>query len=169
MSCPIGGRRDLLPRQCVEEREQKERIPSRPCLQRCREERVWLGSEAAAGQHRGGLLAEAAGANDRTHGVRKKLRNERWEVGLQGGACSDKQQQRQPFEPTCEIDEPTQRRLVGPVQVVYHEQRRSACGEVGGQPVEPVQDRERRLGTLSGGSRRRRGKDRRAQPGRAGK
>jgi hypothetical protein len=69
--CPIGSRHDPLPRQCVEKRKQKERIASRACLQRCSEQRVGLSSEATAGQHRRGLLAEAAGPNRHTGGVCK--------------------------------------------------------------------------------------------------
>ena len=50
---------------CVEQRDQEERIAARACLQRGREGRVGLGSEALAGKRRGRLLAEAAGANQR--------------------------------------------------------------------------------------------------------
>ena len=71
MSRLVGGRGDLLPTQRVEKREEKERIAPRPCLQRCSEQRVGLGSEAAAGQQRGGLLAQAAGPNHHAAGVCK--------------------------------------------------------------------------------------------------
>ena len=48
-----------------------------------------------------------------------------------------------------EVEKPAQRGLVGPVQVVDDQQRGLVEGEVGGDPVEAMQHRERRLRSLS--------------------
>src|SRR4029079_3410900 len=45
--------------------------------------------------------------------------------------------------------QPAKRRLVGPVHVVDGDQERPGVGERGGQPVETVPDRERRVGRRS--------------------
>ena len=52
---------------------------------------------------------------------------------------------RQPVEPADEVAEPAQRRLVAPLQIVDQQQQRRLLGELDRQPVERVQDRERRV------------------------
>ena len=52
-------------------------------------------------------------------------------------------QDRQPLEPAAQVLERSERGRVAPVQVVDEERERAADGEVRGQPVEPVVERER--------------------------
>ena len=47
------------------------------------------------------------------------------------------------FEAPDEVREPAQRCFVGPLEIVDRDQERARLGEVEGQPVEPVEDRER--------------------------
>ncbi len=57
----------------------------------------------------------------------------------------DHQRQRQPLEPRREVGQPPQRGLVRPVRVIDGDEQRSAGGEIGGQPVQAVQDGEGRV------------------------
>jgi hypothetical protein len=52
------------------------------------------------------------------------------------------QEDRQILEPAGEVDEEAEARLVGPLHVVDAEQQGPGGGEVRGQPVEPVEERE---------------------------
>ena len=54
----------------------------------------------------------------------------------------------QPFEPTHEIGEESQRCPIAPVEVVDGEQQRPVRGEVDDHPVEPVHGGERRVGAV---------------------
>src|SRR5436853_6682648 len=95
------------------------------------------------------------------HGDRErisdKFRHKRRRLRLLGGPRAKQHQQAHTFESTGEIEEPTKRGLVSPVQVVYKDERWFTRSEIRGQPVEPVQHRERQLGCPSfrRGSRRR--------------
>jgi hypothetical protein len=57
------------------------------------------------------------------------------------GAAQDAH--REPVQAADQLAEPAQRRLVAPLQVVDHKQQRVAVGDVDGQPVQRVEDRER--------------------------
>ena len=90
-------------------------------------------------------------------------------AALLGRPRRHRDEQRQPVEPPREVAEPAQRRRVGPVQVVDREHRRLLEGEVGGEPVEAVHHRERRV-ALELGARDevRRVEERLGERGRAG-
>jgi hypothetical protein len=60
--------------------------------------------------------------------------------GVLGFARPNHQRDRERFDPPREVRDEEQRGLVRPVSVVDDKQQRRALGEVGGQPVEPVQD-----------------------------
>ena len=59
--------------------------------------------------------------------------------------CREHERQRYARQPPGEIDQPAQGCDVGPVRIVDGHQHRLCAGQVDGQPVEPVQGRERRL------------------------
>ena len=64
---------------------------------------------------------------------------------LAGRAQTDGDEQRQSFQPARQIPQPTQGGGVAPMEIVDRQQRRAPRGDVGHEPVEPMQDRERHV------------------------
>jgi len=91
-----------------------------------------------------------------------------WLSGASWGGGDDRD--RQFLQPPPQVVQKAQRGLVSPVDVVDAQQQRAALGEVRAQPVEPVQDRERRVEQRAGHIvlHRRDAEQRRRAPGRAG-
>ena len=52
---------------------------------------------------------------------------------------------RQPLKPRSQVSQPAQRGLVSPMRVIDRDQQRSTVREIDRQPVQPVQDRKRRI------------------------
>jgi len=96
-------------------------------------------------------------------GSEKSSLTKRRGVGLLRRSRAGEQREWQAFEPAGEVEQPAQRGLVGPVQVVDDKQRRVPKSEVGSEPVEAVQHRERRFRAPARRVRRSRGEQRRAQ------
>ena len=92
-----------------------------------------------------GALAQ----RERVHGDRERITDDlrqqvRARVPLdRPDAAEDRDGQA--VEPADQVGQVAQRGLVGPLQIVDGEQDRRGLREVEGQPVEPVQDRERRV------------------------
>ena len=93
---------------------------------------------------------------------RRRVLADRRKRALLRGAGRDQQRDRERLHPPGDVREEAQRRLVGPVRVVDHEQHRCLVGKAGDQPVEAVEDPDR------GGLERLRDveQDRSGQPGR---
>ena len=154
----------------VEQRDEIERVAPGTRSEGCRERRRGLIAEALARKSRRRFSAQHSRSHDRSERIRQQLRDQLRDVGLFGRSRADKHQQREALEPTREVEQPAQRRLVCPVHVVDHQQRRRARGEIGGKPIEAVQHRERRLSSLMR-CRLRRGREersRQARPHRSG-
>ena len=148
------GRGTSVTRQRVEQGGDVEGIAARAGVQRCDERRVGLSRKSRTGKGSYRLLPEIAGTDHDRGRIGHELGHERGRRRLFRRARPEQHQEGQSLEPPCEVGEPAQRRLVGPVQIVDHEERRLAEGEVRGQPVEPVEHCVRRLpSTLCGGRR----------------
>ena len=141
----LGRRREALAVHRVENRAQEERVAA---------------GGRVAGDHEGLFRLDRElrprQLGDRCHAERGRPDHERSRVGdqlrqqvdlhaLLGRAQAQHDEQRQPFEAPREIREPAQSRRIGPVEVVDHDRGRTAGGQVGGEPVEPVQHRERNI------------------------
>jgi hypothetical protein len=112
------------------------------------EEQLGGFAEPAADQLGGALPGQRAGPDHRGGRVEQDLGEQVVVlVPLAGTQCGE-QQQRQPVQPAGQVDDEPQRGGVAPLQVVDGQHQRPLGGEPGGQPVEPVQHRERALGRL---------------------
>src|SRR5437763_16993414 len=99
----LRSRREPLPGHRVDQRHEIERIAAGAGLQRRRELRVRIIAQTLARERRSGLSAQTARANDDTDGIREKLADELWAVGLFRRACPDQEHERQPFETAREV------------------------------------------------------------------
>ena len=57
----------------------------------------------------------------------------------------DQQRQRQTLDSRSEMRQPPKRRLIRPMHIIHSDQHRPAVREIGGQPIEPMQDGKRRV------------------------
>ncbi len=95
---------------------------------------------------RGG--AQRVRADDRRRVRRGDGPEQRGDAGRVVGAPCEDAENRQPLHALGEIGEPAQRLAVGPVEVVGEQQQRPLAGEVGREPEEAVEERERLLPAL---------------------
>ena len=157
----LGGRREALPPDRVEQRHEVQRVTPGTRRERCRERRRGLVAEALARKSRRRFSAQHSRPHDHSDRIRQQFRDQLGDVCLFGRTRADKQQQREALEPTRQVDKPPQRRLVCPMQVVDHEQGRRARREIGGKPIQAMQHRERRLSPIMR-CRLRRGREKRS-------
>ena len=141
------GSRQALGGQSVQQSPQQQRVPPGQfpagLLERRRHRRA---------QHRAHQLRARGGAQrgqpQHGHG---RLRSQPRDQGLvlrgprPGLADGQDQQDRQALQPGRQMSHEPLRRLIGPVQVIDRQQQRRVLRDVGGQPVQAVQDRERVL------------------------
>src|SRR5207249_352917 len=73
----LGGRCETLPPDCVEQRDQVERVATRTSLEGGRERRRGLVAEPLAREHRGRLPAQTAWPHHHAAGIGEKLPDER--------------------------------------------------------------------------------------------
>jgi len=120
-----------------------------------------LGHRSLAQRHEHENLGRRVGGN---------RRNQRRAVRGPGGPRRGNDRDRQFVQPPPQVVHKAQRGLVSPVHIVDAQQQRGAPRQVRAQPVQPVQDRERRVKQRPGrtllGSRD--AEQRRRMPGRAG-
>ena len=139
----LGDRLDALPVQRSDERADEERVAAGRGVAR-RDELgtggvlkysvttiATPGSLSAVGR-----MTSAVGSE--TSSVRSSFSTD-----CSGGRRPEHDEHRQPLEAAAEEREPAERRRVAPVHVVDHDRRRPLCGDVRGQPVQPVQHAER--------------------------
>jgi hypothetical protein len=100
--------------------------------------------EPAAHDHTGAGLGQWLGAEDLGRGIVGELAPETGSLRIRR-APSRHEQNGQALEATREVAEESKRRRIGPVSVVDGKQQRSLVGQVGGQPVQPVQRAELRV------------------------
>ncbi len=141
--------RDAVAQQLADELVEQERVAAAGAVAGGGEGRVGLLPAALADERGGGRLAQRRRPHEeRLATVAQLLQRRR--VGGRGvglrRAGGDDQRQRQPVEPGGEEAGEAQRRRVGPVGVVEQQHERPLGGEVGDQPVERVEHRERRVG-----------------------
>ncbi len=101
-------------------------------------------TERGADDRAGGAFAQQRRAHDRLR-LRAQRQQRRAHRGRRSGPERDEQCQRQPLQPRREVGQPAQRGLVRPVRVIDGEQQWPAGCEVGGQPVQAVQNGKRRV------------------------
>jgi hypothetical protein len=133
---------------------QEQRIAARFRVAGSAEVFIGIGREALAQKCGGRLNTQRRGPDHDGHRVGDDLGERPVLAGLLRLQASD-HRNRQPLDPRQQVSEPAQRRQIGPVQVIEHEQERPARGEVRGQPVETVQCRERRVAARIDGDPRR--------------
>ncbi len=117
----LCGRRESLPPDCVEQRDEVERVTARASLEGGRERRRGLIAKSFARKRGSRLLPETAGPHHHAGGIGEKFPDEHGKIGLLRRAGTEEKQDGQPFEPARQVMEPAQRGLVGPVQVVDDE------------------------------------------------
>jgi hypothetical protein len=164
----LRGGRDALGLERAQELAQQQRVAAGGVVAGGAEQRVRGGAEPVAHEHGDGVRAQWAGADRQGRRVLRQLGDQAGVGARLGGAERGGEQDRQALQPPREVREEAQRRAVAPVQVVDGQQQRPLGGDVRGEPVEPVQRRERRdalahLGEHRAGGRRRTG-ERRAGP-----
>ena len=133
----LGNRADQL---LDEERNAARRRMARP-----RERRIHLGPEPQLYQLGHRPLAQRCQRKNLRRPVGGERRKQRRNVRRLGRPCRGDYRDRQLGKPRSEIVEEPQRGLVSPMGIIDTEQQRGASAEVRAQPVEPVQDRERRV------------------------
>ena len=88
----LGGRRETLPPDCVEQRDQVERVPARAGLERGGERRCRLVAEPLTRKRRRRLLAQTAEPHHDAGGVGDEFLDKRREIGLLGRTRAEKKQ-----------------------------------------------------------------------------
>ena len=115
-----------------------------------RERRVHIGPEPQPHE----LSHRPHAQRRQRHDLRRQIPGERGQHGRNLGRLGRPRRRdnrdRQLLEPSPKVVQKAQRRLVSPVRVVDAEQQRRAPPQVRAQPVEPVQDPERRVRRLVG-------------------
>ena len=129
----------------------EERNAAGHLVARGREARLHVGAERQPHQFGHRQLAQRRELEDLGRRVGGERREQRRAVSRPGRACRGDDGNRQLLEPSPEVVQETQRGLVSPVDIVDAEQERGAPPEVRGQPVEAVQDCERRVEQRAGG------------------
>jgi ABC-2 type transport system permease protein len=142
----VGRQGDVQPLDRVEQRHQKEGVAARPVVERRGERRIRHPPEALRRDCRSRGLAEAGKCQQHGGRLCQQRAHELDVHCLLRRSRRDHEEERQPFEPTCQVVEPAKRRLVAPVHVVDDHERRVPERDVCGEPVQPVQHRERRVG-----------------------
>ena len=138
----LGRRREALAVDRVEDRPQEQRVAAGGRVARDDERLLGLDLELVPGQRGDRGDAQRGRPDHQRRGIGDQLGQQFFLDALLGWAQAEDDEQRQPLEPACEVGEPAQRGRVRPVQVVDHDCRRTARGQVRGEPVEPVQDGE---------------------------
>ena len=141
----LGPRRHLLARERVEQRAQQQRVAARRLEARPRERLVGVGGEHAPDERLDRCVAERLRQHEPCGRVGDELREQYLLESLLGWPERGDDEHRQALEPAHEVAEPAQRRLVGPLEVVHENEQRAVGGDVRGQPVQPVKQRERRV------------------------
>ena len=111
---------------------------------------VGIGQTASRSEAGGGLRAEGSGLHDRGERVGEQLAHEARVGSRLLGPKTDDHPGLEPLHPRQEVGQPPKRQQVAPVQVVDREQEARAGGDVGRQPVQAVQRRQRRVGGRGG-------------------
>ena len=164
----LGSRARSLPCNRVQHRADEERIPAGRRLEGGAESLVRPQTVQLARQHGDRGTPKRFGAN------RDGLRIGD-ELCHKGGIAAlplrrprrRNDEERHSLEPSRQVEQPPQRGAIRPVQIVDREQRRLLKGNVGGEPVEAVEDRERALrGRVLGSGERRGAKQRFHERGR---
>jgi hypothetical protein len=89
-------------------------------------------------------LGQRVRAEDAGPGIVAELAPETGPLGIRRAAGSH-EQNGQALEATRDVAEESKRRSIGPVGVVDEEQQRCPVGQVGGQPMQPMQGAELRV------------------------
>ena len=139
----LGGRAGSFPCNRVEHRADEERISAGRRFEGGAEGLVRLQTVQLAREHGDRGAPKRLGANRGDLRIGDELSDECGIVALSlGRPGSGGDEERHSLEPSRQVEEPAQGGRVGPVQVVDREQRRLLKGNVGGEPVEAVEDRE---------------------------
>jgi hypothetical protein len=110
-----------LPPDCVEQRDEVERVTTRASLKGGRERRRGLIAKSFARKRSSRLPPQTAGPHHHTSGIGEKFPDQHGKIGLIRRAGAEEKQDGQTFEPAGQVMEPAQRGLIGPVQVVDDE------------------------------------------------
>jgi hypothetical protein len=129
----------------VHELAQELRIPSRHVTAGGAERVVGLVRQGLADEPRARARAQRRGPDHGRQRVGGDLTEEAGVLARLARPEADDDRQAQPFHPRQEVGEPAQRGKVAPVQVVDRDEKRSAGGDVGRQPVEAMERRQRRI------------------------
>jgi hypothetical protein len=113
-----GGRREAFTGQGVQQRPHIQRIAAGRRLGGGDEGGIRLGGQRFTGQRRHRCASQRAGPQHHRGRVGQHLGQQRRLGALLGRPGGDGDQQRQPFQPGGQVGDPSQRRHVGPVQVV---------------------------------------------------
>ncbi len=152
----------------AEELPEQERVAAGRPLARGDEARIGLSGQKLNREHGDCLLAQPARLKDRHLGDDEQLVEQLLHTAGPGRPGREHKCQRHAFQPAGEIDQPAQRSHIRRVHIVHRHQQRLCVGQIDRQPVQPVQNRKRRLGA---GLRISRKKDRlrqRRRPGQQG-
>ena len=141
-----AGRLESFLSDRVEQCTHEQRVPARGNGDGGAERLSRLEPESRAGELRDRGKRQRSRLDDQGRRVGEQLVEQRRVVALLGRSRRGDNDERKPLQPTHEVPQPVQRRSVGPVQVVDDQAGRLQVGEVRGQPVEPVLDREGRVG-----------------------
>ena len=138
-------RRDTLLSDRANELLHEERHAPGHLMARPRESRLHFGAESQPHELGHRMLAQRCEHEDLGRRVGGERCEQRRTLGRLGRPCRRDDRDRQFLESSPEVVQEAQRGLVSPVGIVDAEQDRGAPGEVRAQPVEPVEDRERRV------------------------
>ena len=81
----LCGRRDPLPPDCVEQRDQEERVAARSCLSAAANAAVGLDRQVVRAQARQPTPAQTAGPDHHAGGIGEQFRDERGKLACSGG------------------------------------------------------------------------------------
>ena len=136
----IDARRDALLFQCAQQLDHKEWVAGRGPVASAAKILVCVLAQTRTDEIADGLLGQRFGAQH-SDGRTRSESAQGASVTL-GGARGDDQHGPDVSDPPREIAQIPKRRRVCPVGIVNGDPQRSADGQIGREPVQPVQDRE---------------------------